>query len=125
MIRTLPRNLPKKRGRIITVRMRDTRQINRYHTQPRDTYGTCFMNMPVEKIALIARGAAQKKEWNVVHAGAVEILKQDQQSAEGHFLMGLVEKAAEHPARAVAAFGNHATQLLVGNLVGGIPVFDV
>lgn len=84
--------------------MRDTRQINRYHTQLIPAFDTCLMNMPVEKISLIARGAAQKKEWNVVHAGAVEILKQDQQSAEGYFLMGLVEKAAEHPARAVAAF---------------------
>ena len=39
-----------------------------------------------------------------MHAGAIEILKRDDQSAEGYFLMGLVEKAAQRPARAVAAF---------------------
>lgn len=62
------------------------------------------MNMPIEKISQIARGAAQKKEWNVVQAGAVEILKQDDQNAEGYFLMGLVEKAARRPLKAIAAF---------------------
>jgi tetratricopeptide (TPR) repeat protein len=62
------------------------------------------MNMPVDQISMIARGAAQKKDWATVHAGAIEILKQDDQNAEGHFLMGLAEKAAQHPAKAVAAF---------------------
>ena len=62
------------------------------------------MNMPVEQISLIARGAAQKKDWATVHGAALEILRQDDNSAEGHFLMGLVEKAAEHPAKAVESF---------------------
>jgi len=62
------------------------------------------MNMPVEQISLIARGAAQKKDWATVHGAALEILRQDGNSAEGHFLMGLVEKAAQHPAKAVVAF---------------------
>ena len=62
------------------------------------------MNTPVEKISRIARGAVQKKEWSVVHAGAIEILKQDDKSAEGHFLLGLVEKAAQRPVKAIAAF---------------------
>ena len=62
------------------------------------------MNMPVEQISRIARGAAQKKEWATVHAAAIEILKQDDKSAEGYFLMGLVQKAAQRPAKAVEAF---------------------
>lgn len=62
------------------------------------------MNMPVEQISLIARGAAQKKDWATVHGAALEILRQDDQSAEGHFLMGLIEKAAQHPAKAVESF---------------------
>lgn len=62
------------------------------------------MSMPAEQISLIARRAVQKKDWATVHAGALEILRRDERSAEGHFLMGLVEKASQHPAKAVAAF---------------------
>ena len=31
------------------------------------------MNMPVEQVSRIARGAAQKKEWATVHAAAIEL----------------------------------------------------
>lgn len=39
-----------------------------------------------------------------MHAAAAEIIRLDDQEAEGHFLMGLAEKASQHPSRAVEAF---------------------
>ncbi|MDH3746762.1 MAG: sulfotransferase [Gammaproteobacteria bacterium] len=62
------------------------------------------MNSKVDQISLAARSAVQKRDWATVHAAATAILRHEQESAEGHFLMGLVEKAAQHPAIAVNQF---------------------
>ena len=62
------------------------------------------MNVNVNQASLAARSAVQKRDWATVHAAAAAILRQDAKSAEGHFLLGLVEKAAQHPALAVEAF---------------------
>jgi tetratricopeptide (TPR) repeat protein len=62
------------------------------------------MNSYLERISATARKAAQSKDWARVSGCAKEILKQQKNSAEGYFLSGLVEKAAQRPARAVQAF---------------------
>lgn len=62
------------------------------------------MNDYLQQVSLSARQAVQAKDWARVHACAKEILKQHGSSAEGHFLVGLVEKAANRPARAIKAF---------------------
>ena len=58
----------------------------------------------LEQVRVTARRAAQAKDWARVSACAKEILKQRKNSSEGHFLMGLVEKASNRPARAIKAF---------------------
>ncbi len=58
----------------------------------------------LEQVSVTARRAAQAKDWARVSACAKEILKQRKNSAEGHFLVGLVEKASNRPARAIKAF---------------------
>lgn len=62
------------------------------------------MNDYLEQVSLTARNAVQAKDWARVSACAKEILKQRKNSSEGHFLMGLVEKASNRPARAIKAF---------------------
>jgi tetratricopeptide (TPR) repeat protein len=52
----------------------------------------------------MARKAAQKRDWAAVSNCAKEILKQNSESPEGHFLTGLVEKGSRRPARAAKAF---------------------
>lgn len=58
----------------------------------------------IDRISATARRAAQKQDWAVVAACAAEILKRQADSGEGHFLAGLVEKAARRPIRAAEAF---------------------
>ena len=62
------------------------------------------MNSYLESISATARKAAQSKDWARVSACAKEILKQDRNSVEGHFLVGLAEKASNLPAQAAKAF---------------------
>lgn len=62
------------------------------------------MNNYLEQVSLTARKAVQAKDWRRVSACAREILKRSKNSAEGHFLLGLVEKASNRPARALKAF---------------------
>jgi len=62
------------------------------------------MSNYLEQVSLTARNAVQAKDWVRVSACAKEILKQRKNSSEGHFLMGLVEKASNRPARAIKAF---------------------
>jgi Flp pilus assembly protein TadD len=62
------------------------------------------MRPEIQQLSVHARQAAQRKDWATVHRCAREILARDDTSAEGHFLAGLVEKAAEHPERSIAAF---------------------
>ncbi len=72
----------------------------------RELYDRLFedMNERLQQISTMARQSAQRNDWATVHRCADEILKHDAESAEGFFLMGLVEKAAQHPLKAVEAF---------------------
>ena len=58
----------------------------------------------LEQISLTARRAVQARDWGRVRACAKEILKLRQNSAEGHFLIGLVEKATHRSAQAIKSF---------------------
>ena len=73
---------------------------------PRELYDRLSqdMNERLQQISAMARQSAQRNDWATVHRCADEILKHDAESAEGFFLMGLVEKAAQHPLKAVEAF---------------------
>jgi len=62
------------------------------------------MNGTLSRLSGIARQAVQTGEWATVHACAGKILQQDRQSPEGHFLTGLVDKAAGRPQRAADSF---------------------
>lgn len=62
------------------------------------------MAITPEELATTARRAVRSADWPRVAACAREILRRDAESAEGHFLIGLVEKAARRPSRAADAF---------------------
>ena len=66
------------------------------------------MNEYITQVSAAARQAVFKRQWPTVSACAEEILKHDGQNAEGHFLAGLVEKAA---ARGDAAMKHFETAL--------------
>lgn len=52
----------------------------------------------------MARSAVQKQDWATVNACAQQIIQLDTESPEGHFLHGLVQKAAQKPGKATEAF---------------------
>jgi len=58
----------------------------------------------IAQISTAARKAARAQDWDTVAACANAILLQDERSAEGYFLTGLVERAARRPVRAAQAF---------------------
>jgi tetratricopeptide (TPR) repeat protein len=58
----------------------------------------------LQKLSSVARQAWKTRDWATVDSCAAEILRRDAQSAEGHFLYGLVCKAAQKPAIATRAF---------------------
>jgi tetratricopeptide (TPR) repeat protein len=62
------------------------------------------MSQTLVRLSAKARKAAQSKDWATVSACAGEILRHDGASPEGHFLAGLVEKAAQRPNQAAGAF---------------------
>ncbi len=62
------------------------------------------MNKQLEQLSMTARRAAQGRDWAKVRACAKDMLKRRRDSAEGHFLLGLVEKASNRPNRAIKAF---------------------
>ena len=62
------------------------------------------MTSELTQISATARRAAQAQDWATVDACANEILRQDQASAEGYFLAGLVQKAAQKPVKAAQSF---------------------
>ena len=62
------------------------------------------MNDYMRQVSSAARQAISRGEWPVVDACAREILKQDADSAEGHFLAGLFAKASKRSSDAAAAF---------------------
>jgi len=57
-----------------------------------------------EQLSLAARQAAQRRDWTRVGACARELIRRPDGGAEGHFLLGLAEKAARRPWAAVDAF---------------------
>jgi len=62
------------------------------------------MNENRSILSVMARKAAQKRDWAAVSNCARDILKQNSESPEGHFLTGLAEKGSRRPARAAKAF---------------------
>lgn len=62
------------------------------------------MNNTLEQVSSAARSAVQARDWGQVRTCAREILSWRRDSSEGHFLLGLVDKAANEPARAIKAF---------------------
>jgi len=59
----------------------------------------------IERLSATARRAVQARDWQTVRASAKEILGRQRDSAEGHFLLGLCEKASNRPEQAVKSFG--------------------
>ena len=62
------------------------------------------MTASIAEIAGYARRAVQAQDWPTVARSANEILRHDENSAEGHFLWGLVERIQKHPQKAIQAF---------------------
>ena len=62
------------------------------------------MNENRSILSVMARKAAQKRDWAAVSNCAKDILKQNSESPEGYFLTGLAEKGSRRPARAAKAF---------------------
>jgi tetratricopeptide (TPR) repeat protein len=62
------------------------------------------MTIDLSQISTIGRKAVRKQEWETVAACANEIIRRDNNSAEGYFLTGLVEKVSRRPLQAIAAF---------------------
>ncbi len=62
------------------------------------------MNQEITNLANAGRRAAAMQDWRTVHECALGILNRNSDSADGYFLLGLVEKAAQHPRRAIEAF---------------------
>jgi tetratricopeptide (TPR) repeat protein len=62
------------------------------------------VNNYIEQVSRTARRAVQARDWARVRACAKEILKQRKNSAEGYFLLGLVEKASNRPEQTIQAF---------------------
>ncbi len=62
------------------------------------------MNTEIENLCLAGRQALSQQDWSTVQICANGILSRDAQNAEGYFLLGIAEKAAEHPRKSIAAF---------------------
>ena len=63
-----------------------------------------LMNSEIENLSLAGRRAMSQQDWSTVHVCANGILSRDRENTDGYFLLGLAEKAAEHPKKAGAAF---------------------
>lgn len=62
------------------------------------------MNNEVSNLSKAGRQAIAQQGWATVHLCANGILSRAANEPEGHFLLGLVEKASQHPKKAIAAF---------------------
>ena len=62
------------------------------------------MNPTPEQITTVARNAIRVRDWRTVDQCARTMLALDQDSAEGHFLQGMVEKVSNHPVKSAQAF---------------------
>jgi tetratricopeptide (TPR) repeat protein len=63
-----------------------------------------MMNTEISNLSTAGRKAAAMQDWATVQLCADGILSRSQEEPEGFFLLGLVEKASEHPKNAVEAF---------------------
>jgi len=77
----------------------------------------------LRRLSAAARRAVQSRDWATVGTCAARILRQDAGSAEGHFLTGLVEKAAQRPVKAAEAF-ERALELDPGRYDAAIELAD-
>ncbi len=66
--------------------------------------GSYKMTIELSQVSTIGRKAVGSQDWETVAACANEILRRDNNSAEGYFLTGLVEKISGRPLQATAAF---------------------
>lgn len=57
-----------------------------------------------ERLSALARRAIRARDWAQAAACAAELLRRNDADAEGHFLAGLVEKAATRPIKAAERF---------------------
>ena len=62
------------------------------------------MTQSIAEVTAYARRAVQAQDWQAVARSANEILRLDDNCAEGHFLWGLVERVQRHPKKAIQAF---------------------
>ena len=62
------------------------------------------MNTEVTNLSNAGRQAVASQDWSTVHACALGILKRVPHNPEGLFLLGLAEKAAKRPKKAIEAF---------------------
>lgn len=62
------------------------------------------MNTEISNLSNAGRQAAAKLDWPTAHACAIAILERAPREPDGLFLLGLVEKAAQRPRRAIEAF---------------------
>ena len=62
------------------------------------------MSSEIENLSQAGRRAFAQQDWSTVQICANGILSRDAENAEGHFLLGIAEKAAEHPRKSIAAF---------------------
>ncbi len=68
------------------------------------------LNDYLQQVSAAGRHAVSRKDWASVAACANELVKKDSNSAEGHFLQGLLDKASGNSQDAIAAF-DRALQL--------------
>ncbi|MGH6947793.1 MAG: tetratricopeptide repeat-containing sulfotransferase family protein [Kiloniellales bacterium] len=62
------------------------------------------MNSDAKRLSLLGRRAAELQDWAAVETWAERLLRLDDADPEGHFLAGLVQKAAQRPVKAVKEF---------------------
>ena len=62
------------------------------------------MKNKLSQISITARKAVQSQDWATVAACAKEIIRLDQNSAEGYFLTGIIERVSQKPLKAALAF---------------------
>ena len=58
----------------------------------------------IQQFSITARKAVQARDWATVRACAKEIIGRQRDNAEGYFLQGLAEKAANRPEQAIKLF---------------------
>ena len=62
------------------------------------------LNQNLAQLSHAARSAAQKRDWATVNAAAQEFIRQQENHAEGYFLLGLSQKGAQQQLEAKASF---------------------